>query len=234
MKKVLILILTIFISISLISCNKGNKKRLSDEPTKLKYTDMDTFVAEWKQAQKEPSNSPLYWADGVSAPQMLVPTLLSENYSLQRIVVSDLNVEYCYLSNEDYTKSEIIRGKASLYVVVHGAMVTWEEMVEEYNDLVFDKDGIAYDAKRNDWILYKEGYHVRIFFPDDALPLSSADELKDYFSFEEITLPEGEYYQKPNHTPKIILFCSIGAGVVAISAVTVVLIVKKREKKATA
>ena len=107
MKKILILILTIFISISLIGCDKSQKERLEGEPLNLEYTDMDTFIGEWKQAQKEPSDSPLYWADGVSAPKMLVPTLLSENYSLKGIEVFDLEVsdvvEYCYLSNGDYT-----------------------------------------------------------------------------------------------------------------------------------
>lgn len=145
-------------------------------------TDFQTFLDDWKSACGDTTRDVLLAPDSKKPNATLtIPILQSNDYSFSYVEVND--TQYMYFFTPIDSRPEDILTYADVFGIYVSKVDNSFDIVMKQHDLT-PVNGIAYSAERNAWYIDNNGRRIRIEFPD-TIVLESADQLSEYFTFEE-------------------------------------------------
>ena len=196
MKRISLILLSIVLLSCLFSC-KDNEPEESDCEWKLYHaSDIETFyidlyLSQTDSKQKEEYKETLYLGEGGIDRVMLVPHSVSE--TLEFGYIEAYANSFCYFFHtytQDASGTEIKREMTVNVAKNEECALMWLESEE-----LTMTEGVAYDEYHNTWIVDVNGTCVKIRLLNNII-LESADEIYEYFTFEEIPVSELEKYVK--------------------------------------
>lgn len=188
MKKILsILLLSLCLILLLISFNACKKTKTEVDRAPYLSNDISTFLSDWKYAQSH--SFPMGDArefliasddDNDGTVSVKIPKIMSDDFKFCQASASEYGDDYKFTFNPSSTEG-------NLYDPINGISVSISKSSKSFESCTSDlsvKDGFAYDAELNRWIIDDNEKVIVIYFPDNII-LQDGSEISNYFTFEE-------------------------------------------------
>ena len=152
--------------------------------------DIDTFVADWKDAQSNPNTEYeklTVNADNGDSPNLTVPRIVNDNIRFASMHVNYYSCFYYYvLSGHEIKHDNVFNNDSTVRVTIHKQRGFFEAVLNKYN--LTAVDGVAYhkDDTNNSWYIHNDGYMISVEFPL-SLTFGDTVDIFDYFSFELVS-----------------------------------------------
>ena len=166
------------------SCNNPVVSNGSEDLAPYISYDFNQFLNDYTEAQQAESldtKGQFLQNTFTSEVALVVPNLLSSEYSLSQIVVSLHTYEYYYPLNDFVENLHTFDYETGIIVTVYKNKEMFAGVAGRLESET--ENGSAYDAQQNVWYILQDGYCVEINLPPTLL-LKSQEEVGQYFSFE--------------------------------------------------
>lgn len=191
MKKILsILLLSLCLILLLISISACKKTKIEVDRG-YSSKNIDTFLDDWEYAQSTPvplgdTREFLISSDDDKdgTVSVKIPKIISDDFKFCQASALEYGDAYWFTYNPSDTEG-------NLYDPINGISVSVSKSSKSFESCTSDlsvKDGFAYDAEFNRWIIDDNEKIIVIYFPDNII-LQDGSEISNYFTFEEHSAP---------------------------------------------
>lgn len=181
----------LFIPMFILALSSCQKETDSAELDVLhRFHDMTSFY-QWVDSQSEllPENALLSTNE---AENLVIPTLQIDDYGLEYVDVHPNCFRYSFLPLERLASQDRVVDPKDIVVVIKTSQIDFDAQMESMKSRIPVEDehgltiydGFAYRKKHNTWYINHNGTFISIVFPD-TIVLESADQISEYFTFEE-------------------------------------------------
>lgn len=121
-----------------------------------------------------------------------IPFLLNDSYGMEYVDVYPTGFYYSFLPLERFASQDRVADPKAIVISIDREQSDFAESMERISSAIPIEqeqrftiyDGSAYDKKLNKWYIDYHGRTIAIDFPDTII-LESADQISEYFTFEE-------------------------------------------------